>query len=174
MAEILKLSKLDAARRQMDVAIELLFNDGDPVATHTLAASAHRILRDVCDHRKITATILFDLTRIRKGMEKEYLRMANGPGNFFKHADKDQDATFDFNPVGTELQLFDAVICYEALAKARTRNMTIFSFHFALTHHSYFYPGFLTAANEAFPVKKLKALSRSRFFEFFVSDSFAF
>ena len=40
------LTKLDVAERELRAAICLLFDDGDPVAVHTLAASALGILED--------------------------------------------------------------------------------------------------------------------------------
>ena len=45
-AEGIRVSKLDAARRQLDCAIELWFADKDAVSTHGLAAAAHQIIHD--------------------------------------------------------------------------------------------------------------------------------
>jgi len=39
----LKISKLDAAKRQLETAIRLYFNEADPVSVHTLAGAAHTI-----------------------------------------------------------------------------------------------------------------------------------
>jgi len=47
----LHISKLDATKRQLEVAIRLYFAWGDPVAIHTLAAAAFNILIDINDHR---------------------------------------------------------------------------------------------------------------------------
>jgi argininosuccinate synthase len=41
------VTKIEAARRQLNTAIELWFNDGDPVSIHTLASSAHQIIHDL-------------------------------------------------------------------------------------------------------------------------------
>ena len=41
----LRLTKLDAARRQLETAVRLYFHEGDPVSTHTLAAAAYNVLR---------------------------------------------------------------------------------------------------------------------------------
>jgi hypothetical protein len=41
----LHISKLDAAKRQLEVAIRLYFAWGDPVAIHTLAAAAINLLK---------------------------------------------------------------------------------------------------------------------------------
>jgi hypothetical protein len=38
------VTKLDAARRQLKTAIKLWFEDGDPVAIHTLIVAAYEII----------------------------------------------------------------------------------------------------------------------------------
>src|SRR4051812_2812006 len=39
------VSKLDAARRQLQTAVKLWFHDDDPVSIHTLLMAAHEIFR---------------------------------------------------------------------------------------------------------------------------------
>ena len=46
-SNIILISMLDAARRQLDTAIELWFRDSDPVSIHTLISVAYEILHDV-------------------------------------------------------------------------------------------------------------------------------
>jgi hypothetical protein len=46
MAKI-RINKIEAAQRQLDAAIRRLFANEDPVAIHTLAMAAFRILRDL-------------------------------------------------------------------------------------------------------------------------------
>lgn len=45
------LSKLSAAQRQLDAAIRMRFAREDDLAVYTVAAAAHRILRDIMDKR---------------------------------------------------------------------------------------------------------------------------
>ena len=47
----LKLSKLDCARRQLELAIELYFLERDPVSIHTLVGAARQLLADINKHR---------------------------------------------------------------------------------------------------------------------------
>jgi hypothetical protein len=47
----LKLSKLDCARRQLELAIELYFMERDPVSIHTLAGAARQLIEDINKHR---------------------------------------------------------------------------------------------------------------------------
>ena len=44
---IIKLSKIEAAGRQIDAAIRMLFENEDPVAIHTITMAGFRILRDL-------------------------------------------------------------------------------------------------------------------------------
>jgi hypothetical protein len=43
----IKVSKIDASRRQLDCAIDLWFRDGDPVSIHTLVSAAFEIIQDL-------------------------------------------------------------------------------------------------------------------------------
>ncbi len=45
------INKLEAARRQLDAAIRMMFANEDELAIHTIAAAAYRILRDVLEKR---------------------------------------------------------------------------------------------------------------------------
>lgn len=98
-----KIKKVDAARRQLDTAINLWFHKDDPVSIHTLACSAHQILHDINQHRK-GPELIFDSIVIKDAfrfLAKSYLKKHY---NFFKHAEKDPDpeGTIDFNPSVTE------------------------------------------------------------------------
>jgi hypothetical protein len=48
------VSKLDAARRQLDAAIRMYLANEDELAIHTLAAAAYRILRDLLEKRGLS------------------------------------------------------------------------------------------------------------------------
>lgn len=112
----LKLSKTDAAKRQLETAVRLWFFSQDPVSVHTLAAAAHQILHDIGKAQGIE-TILRGASGVRPEYKKEYRRIVSSYENFFKHADKDASALLDFNPETTEIFLFDAVLTYETLTK---------------------------------------------------------
>ena len=85
-----KLTKLDAAERQINTAIELLFHGGEPIAIHTLAMAAFRVLYDVSKRKNGNFHFNFDVM-IRPGKEKEFRRYFNKWSNFAKHADSDPD-----------------------------------------------------------------------------------
>jgi hypothetical protein len=100
----LRISKVDAAARQLETALVLWFTGGDPVSTHTLAAAAERILFDL----KAAAggpENMRDWDGIKDEYRKEWLAIINKPANFMKHADHDPEDVLDFKPKLTEIFL---------------------------------------------------------------------
>jgi hypothetical protein len=112
--ETLKVSKTDAAKRQLEAAIRLWFYDGDPVSIHTLAAAAHQVVHDLGRARGITAK-LRELPNVRPEFKKRMHDALARAENFFKHADHDPDALLQFKPITTSYFLIDAVLTYELL-----------------------------------------------------------
>jgi len=94
MTEI-RVNKPEAARRQIEVAIRLLFSNDDPVAIHTLTAAGFRILRDIAHGKGIGRIQRWLDENIKPGMAGEYWAAINRPANFLKHADADPDEVLD-------------------------------------------------------------------------------
>ena len=106
------LAKLDVARRQLKESIILFFHEHDPIAIHTLAAAAHQILDDLARQKGVVSIRCNPL--IRKGKEKFWKDKINAAQNFFKHADRDPGATFEFRPALSCFFLMDAIrLCNE-------------------------------------------------------------
>lgn len=117
MKKSLTISKLDAAKRQLETVIRLYFSNGDPVSIHTLTAAAYNIIRDVNIKRgggpMLVKDQMFDYVKPEyKEILKQKLSEAE---NFFKHADRDHEATLKFNLVQTEIQILDACSQYYKL-----------------------------------------------------------
>ncbi len=119
----MKISKTDAAQRQLDTAIELYFAESDPVAMHTLAAAAYELIKAL-RKRKGLPDEIEDM--IIPGREAEFRRLWNQAQNFFKHADRDGNAILEFEPGHTELRLYVASHYFGALAP-RTEAMLAFA-----------------------------------------------
>ena len=119
----LRISKIDAARRQIDSAIGLLFEGGDPVAVHTLACAGWRILRDLCEKRG-TPAHLANKMLIRPGMEQKFWARLSRAANFFKHADRDADEILDtVEEEANDVVLFMATQSYVDLGYQLTAEM---------------------------------------------------
>jgi hypothetical protein len=123
------ISKLDAAKRQLELAIILFFNYFDVVAIHTLTNASHEILKDLGENQGVSS-IIKDLGYIREDKRREYRNLVNAARNFFKHADTDPNKTIKFNPVQTEYLLFDACKMYKSLASEDPQIMSLYKFWF--------------------------------------------
>lgn len=110
----LTITKLEAAKSQIETAIELFFEDKDSVSIHTLTCAAYEVLMDIGKTRGIKPVVK-DTSFIRPGKEGVYLARINEAENFFKHADRDPDRTLAFRPQATLLLLWDACRMYQAL-----------------------------------------------------------
>ncbi len=110
MDETISLSKIDAARRQLKVAIRLLFDDEDPVAVHTLVGAASVIISNLVKRHHPDTSWDKYAQEANKITEGEYFRVMRKPQNFLKHAKEDHAATFDFDPKDTESVAFWAVM----------------------------------------------------------------
>lgn len=110
------ITKLDAAKRQLETVIRLYFNDGDPVSIHTLVCAAYNVIRDVNQKRNGPPMYAKDTfidfvkpehqTKIRKKIEVAE--------NFFKHGQRG-DEILDFNPEASEWPIFEAISYYPKL-----------------------------------------------------------
>jgi hypothetical protein len=124
----MRISKGEAAQRQLDTAIGLYFAEGDPVAIHTLAAAAYELVTALREGEGITDEIT---DMIIPGRQKEFRQVWNQAQNFFKHADRDSDAILEFDPAQTELRLFMASLRYDAVG-TRTESMIAFQIWFSM------------------------------------------
>jgi hypothetical protein len=112
VAPKVRIPKLEAARRQLRVAISLWFQDGDEVAIHTLACAAHQIIHDINQHRG-GAELLFNNLNFREEYRGEVIKWFKKEMNFFKHADKDPEGVIDFDPKLTEMFIMASLMGIE-------------------------------------------------------------
>jgi hypothetical protein len=100
MSTKLRISKLDAARRQLDCAIKLWFRDDDAVSIHTLAFSAYAIIEDLNVKRgNAESTMLAMVKRHVKPENVETVMQALKKAmTFFKHANRDAEGILAFDP----------------------------------------------------------------------------
>lgn len=110
----LLVSKLDAAKRQLETGISLYFHNADPVSIHTLVAASYNLLRDLNKNNGgkplFAKELVFDY--IKEGYQKEFRTKINAPENFFKHADRDFSESLEFNPKLSETFVLEACSVY--------------------------------------------------------------
>ncbi|MBI5637678.1 MAG: hypothetical protein HZA03_06905 [Nitrospinae bacterium] len=113
----LEISKIDAAKRQLETAIELYFHRGDEVSIHTLAAAACNVMRDINKQPGNEFSWREELTKlIVPEMQKEFLDKLKEAENYFKHADRDPNTVLGFSPKQTEFIVWEAGELYEKLS----------------------------------------------------------
>lgn len=120
----LVITKLDAAREQLDTAIRLFFREEAHVSQHTLLAAAHGVLRDVAASRGIKKSFK-DSPLIAESERASYLKAVHFPQNFFKHADKDPNNRIAFRYKLMPLLALDTIVLWSALNQEPTHPMRV-------------------------------------------------
>lgn len=153
-----EISKIDAARRQLDTAIRLYMSGRDDVSIHTLAHAAHRVLMDVAAKKGIDGYLFGHLMGVIKPeMKDEFLTKMNAAANFFKHADRDSGEVLEFNPEQTVFWLWDACILYQSLTGEYTDLMQCYWTWFGIQ-----YPDAIKDTEISAKFKEAKATFRTR------------
>lgn len=119
-------SKHDAAVRQLDVAIGLLFTDDDPLAVRTLAGAAYGILADLAEGQKQGSSWRTKIIEDSGLSEKEALRILNAAQNYLKHADWDGDSTLSIDEDENDHLIFVASIECGGIGHALSFSMQAF------------------------------------------------
>ncbi len=119
------ITKLESARRQLETAVKLYFNDAEPVSIHTLTCASHEILAELNAKRGEGPAIMSD-HMIKEPYKKEYRNMLVQAKNFFKHADRDPGDTLEFNPEVNEYFLLDACEQYEIATSEKVPSFIAF------------------------------------------------
>ena len=126
----MQITKLDAARRQIDSAVGLYFDEGDEVSIHTLVGAAHILITDLSSTANQETLIERHIKREKRW---EFEKAIRAPQNFLKHADRDPQAVLDFEPHATELLLLIDIETFRELTGSITDSMKAFLTYAAAT-----------------------------------------
>lgn len=169
MSDHIYVSKLDSAKRQLEMAIRLFLSYEDIISVHTLTAAAHQILKDLSNKQGKESAIKDGLMkRVKPEKRKEFWNMINDPENFFKHADRDPEGLLKFYTGNTEMLLWDVCLMYQNLVDELPPLVRIYY----LWYYSS-YPGQLADTSETEAYKKgltdlnLDCGNRTKFLEYF-------
>lgn len=134
------ISKLDSARRQLEIAIRLYFSDEDPISIHTLTAASYNVINDINKKSGMTPMFIKEqlLQNIQEDKRSEVRMLINKAENFFKHADKDQNESIEFNPEISELLIWDACAHYSRLTNENPPLFKLFNSWFIIQHTNIF------------------------------------
>lgn len=135
----IKVNKIEAARRQIDAGIRMVFSNEDPVAIHTLVGAALRILRDLASKRGDSYMHNFSEAMIKPERKREFWQQWYSSFNFLKHADKDPDAILANVDEGVnEGTLFIACLYYQDIGHQFTPEMLALLSWFLAIHPEFF------------------------------------
>lgn len=110
MNEHITIAKHEAAKRQLRMAITLMFEKADPVPVHTLVGAASIILSDLVEKKVPDMSWDRFAQQANDITASEHFRVMREVQNFLKHAKDDPDAILNFNPTDTESVAFFAVM----------------------------------------------------------------
>ncbi len=149
----------------MRAAIRLWFDDGDPVAVHTLAYASHEIIHRMfrqAGHRGL----LFDSDKIRKEDRQKWAQAVKRHANFFKHAEHDLDEEIDFEPRTNLLLLSLSIEALRKIGEEPGMEESIFNLWVFLHHPELL--GFKGIEHSP-QIERVKELARREFWEAFSS-----
>ena len=127
------VGKLEAASRQVSTAIELWFNESDPISIHTLACSAYQIVHDI-NHKRGGPDLLYDSLVIKDEYRKEWIARIKGTYNFLKHADRDSTESVEFDPINNEFFILYTGLGLELLGVKPNIARAAFTLYQMLSH----------------------------------------
>lgn len=166
-----RVTKIEAARRQLGAAIELWFRDGDAVSIHTLVYAAHEIIHRAFRRRGFRG-LMFDSPVIRDEHREAFNLFLKEDANFFKHAEREQDeaAYIDFHEGRNVLFLVVCTHGLQRMGEALTDVESAFIFWIYLQFPEWFPED---VAKETIPIErlnKLRSLTKLNFFEAYMDN----
>jgi hypothetical protein len=106
------VTKLQAAQRQLDCAIQLFFGEEDLLSTITLAHASFRVLHDIYPVHKSDG---FE-NHMERLISSIGWKRFNAAANFLKHADTDAGATIEASPIDAMIAIGFATILHSRIA----------------------------------------------------------
>lgn len=106
----MRISTLEAATRQLNLAIQMLFSNADPVAVHTLIGAASVIFSNLVEKVDLNKSWDKKAQEANALSPRQYFEIMRKAQNFFKHTDGDPEAIIEFDPIDTKSLAFWTVM----------------------------------------------------------------
>ncbi|MDH7795806.1 MULTISPECIES: hypothetical protein [unclassified Beijerinckia] len=117
------ITKLEAARRQLDTAIDLYFDNADSLSIHTLAFASLKVLFDIYPHHKDDGFT----DQMNAILKAEGWRLISSVANFLKHADRDPYAVLASHSLDQTMSIIGfATLLYRRLSGDYSLKMKAF------------------------------------------------
>lgn len=167
------VKKINIGCGQLETAIQLWFQEGDPVSVHTLASAARDVLRVLYEHSE-AGPFPSPLPKNASKTQREKLHdQIKITANFFKHAGKDRNHSHDFSPEVTARFMLEAIHLFKGASKGEptkgqaTTWMLLYQTYLTTVRPDWFSEKLLGATRDIIPAYVLKPRSRLQFFEKF-------
>jgi hypothetical protein len=164
----IQISKIEAAKRQLDCAIDLWFRGKDEVSIHTLLVASYRVIYDINKKHGTLHEAVYDTPVIKEEYKKEWVKMIAEPSNFFKHADRDPEGQIEFYPVINTMFMLHAVTGLASLKEPPSVLLRILSIWLFVHEPRFLSPVGLEFFKRGIPdteVAHLRPLSKQEFLE---------
>lgn len=118
--------KMEAATRQLDIAIGLLFAAQDPLAIRTLAGAANELLADLVERNEVGDSWRSKLIAGSGLSRRNGMKILNLTQNFLKHADRDPDSELELDEEENDHLIFVATLECGQLGHPLSMDMQLF------------------------------------------------
>ncbi len=166
MEKSIIITKLDAAKRQLETAIRLYFREEDPVSIHTLACAAYNVIRDINRRQGGSPMLIKDEfieVYVKPGHEREARNKLSEAENFFKHADRDHPEKIEFDPDASAFIIWDATRGYFKITREWSPLFQVFNLWFVAKNENII----KAELKEKLvgPARAARSVGRTKFFE---------
>jgi hypothetical protein len=166
-AKTLIVTKESAARTQLETAIMLWFNYGDPISILALAAAANDCYDAMGAH--IGAPSFFRAwLKTRSSAFQDQVRETQ---NFIKHGRMNLKGRVRYTPRVAEILMVDSIVCHENVFPRTTPLMRLYFARFALENPEIVVPERRPIFSKGADVDKLLNFDRLQFLEEFCHNS---
>jgi hypothetical protein len=169
LIEEIKVTKLDAAKRQLRTALQLWFADGDPIAIQTLVAAAHELIHTLFRARG-NKGLLFDTPHVPKANRQKWTHTLRKPPNFLKHAQHDLDEVLEFRPVSNNMVLLMCCVGLGRMGEPVELEHSALIYWFVLHQPELFFLKDEVSEISAESIDSLRKVSRAEFLEVFTDN----
>lgn len=129
--DTVQITKKEAASRQLDAAIQLLFAGGDIVAVHTLAGVGSLIASDLIQLEQPGKSWDLSTQEISHPSQRSYFQLMRATQNILEHPEVDPDSTHEFAISDTLALLATAVFKVAKLTGELTTPQAVYQIWYA-------------------------------------------
>jgi len=171
-AKTIRISKFNAARLQLNTAIRLWFQDGDPVSVLTLVYASHEILHRLYKNEGY-GNLLYDTAHIPTSEREAFVQKLKLVPNFLKHANRDakEDGAVQFSTGTNIVFLFFSVLAVKGLIGSDAKKLTDEEMAFlayCLIHEPSWFPEGELKNSASVDLAQLRPIKSAEFLETFI------